>query len=104
MFKNVLIGIDGSANSRDAVALAARLADPAAKLTLVHVRPGELHPLHAITPGLLAEEHIASKKLLESERDAAELRAGLLSIVAASPGGGLHRLAEEEGADLIIVG
>ncbi len=64
MFKNVLVGIDGSDNGRDAVALAARLADPAAKLTLVHVRPGELHPLHAVTPGLLAEEREASEKLL----------------------------------------
>jgi nucleotide-binding universal stress UspA family protein len=104
MFKNVLVGIDGRANGRDAVALASRLADPAGKLTLAHVHPGELHPLHAITPGLLAEERIASEKLLESERDAAEIKAELVSIVAASPGGGLHRQADEQGADLIIVG
>lgn len=104
MFKNVLVGLDGSANGRDAVALASRLADPAGKLTLAHVRPGELHPLHAITPGLLAEERASSEELLERERDAAEVKADLVSIVAASPGGGLHRQAEEQGADLIIVG
>lgn len=104
MFKNVLVGVDGSANGRDAVAFAARLADPAGKLTLAHVRPGELHPLHAITPGLLAEERAASEKLLMSERDRAEIKADLLSIVAASPGGGLHREAEQRGADLIVVG
>lgn len=104
MFKNVLVGIDGSANGRDAVALAARLMDPAGELTLAHVHPGELHPLHAITPGLLAEERKASEALLESERDAAEVKATLVSIVAASPGGGLHRQGEEQGADLIIVG
>jgi nucleotide-binding universal stress UspA family protein len=104
MFKNVLVGIDGSANGRDAVALAARLMDPAGKLTLAHVHPGELHPLHAITPGLLVEEHKASEVLLESERDAAEVNAKLVSIVAASPGGGLHRQAEEQGADLLVVG
>jgi nucleotide-binding universal stress UspA family protein len=104
MFKNVLVGIDGSANGRDAVALAARLMDPAGKLTLAHVHPGELHPLHAITPGLLVEERKASEELLESERDAAEVKAKLVSIVAASPGGGLHRQAEEQGADLLIVG
>ncbi len=104
MFKNVLVGIDGSAGGRDAVALAARLKEPAGELTLAHVRPGELHPLHAITPGLLAEERAASEKLLEDERDAADVEAELISIVAASPGGGLHRQAEEQGADLIVVG
>ncbi len=104
MFKNVLVGIDGSANGRDAAALASRLLDPAGKLTLAHVHPGELHPLHAITPGLLAEERAASEKLLERERAEAQVEAELVSIVAASPGGGLHSQAEEQGADLLIVG
>jgi nucleotide-binding universal stress UspA family protein len=104
MFKNVLVGVDGRANGRDAVALASRLAGAEAKLTLAHVRPGELHPLHAITPGLLAEEHQASIALLEKERDAAEITGELVSVVAASPGAGLHRQAEEQGADLIVVG
>jgi nucleotide-binding universal stress UspA family protein len=104
MFKNVLVGVDGSHNGHDAVALASRLAGAEAKLTLAHVRPGELHPLHAITPGLLAEERQASIALLEKERDATETAAELVSVVAASPGAGLHRQAEEQGADLIVVG
>lgn len=104
MFKNVLVGVDGSPNGHDAVALATRLAGPDAKLTLAHVRPGELHPLHAITPGLLAEEHKASNALLERERKAAGVEAKLASVVAASPGGGLHRQADELSTDLIVVG
>ncbi len=108
MFKNVLVGIDGSSNARDAVALASRLTDSDGKLTMAHVRPGELHPLHAITPGLLAEEHQASLQLLERERAAADVDVDvdvdLLSVVAASPGSGLHRQAEEQHADLIVVG
>ena len=104
MFKNVLVGIDGSSTGRDAVALASRLTDSDGKLTLAHVRPGELHPLHAITPGLLAEEHRASQQLLERGRADADVDADLLSIVAASPGSGLHRHAEEQHADLIVVG
>ncbi len=104
MFKNVLVGVDGSANARDAIALASRLTDPDGKLTLAHVRPGELHPIHAVTPGLLAEEHEASTKLLEDERAAADLSAELLSVVAAAPGAGLHRQAEEQQADLLVVG
>jgi len=104
MFKNVLVGVDGSANGRDAIALASRLTDPDGKLTLAHVRPGELHPIHAITPGLLAEEHEDSTKLLEDERAAADVSAELVSVVAAAPGAGLHRQAEEQHADLLVVG
>ncbi len=104
MFKNVLVGVDGTANGRDAIALASRLMDPAGTLTLAHVHAGELHPLHAITPALLAEEQQASDKLLEDERSAGGVGAELISVVAASPGAGLHRQAEEQGADLLVVG
>ncbi len=75
MFKNVLVGVDGSTYGRDAIALASQLAGPGGKLTLAHVHAGELHPLHAITPGLLAEEQQASLQLLERER-AGSRRAG----------------------------
>ncbi|HEY4894989.1 MAG TPA: universal stress protein [Solirubrobacteraceae bacterium] len=104
MFKNVLVGVDGSLNGRDAIALATRMAGEGSRLTLVHVHPGELHPLHAVTPGLLAEEHEASEKLLRDERAGGEVEAELVSLVAASPGAGLHRQAEEQGAELIVVG
>jgi nucleotide-binding universal stress UspA family protein len=104
MFENVLVGVDGRANGRDAVALAARLTDPAGKLTLAHVRAGGLHPLHAGTSRLPAEEHEASVKLLEQERAAADVDAELVGVIAGSPGAGLHRQAEEQGADLLVVG
>jgi nucleotide-binding universal stress UspA family protein len=104
MFKNVLVGVDGTVNGRDAITLASRLIDRASKPTLVHVHPGEFHPLHAITPALLAEEQEASVKLLEDERAATGVDVEILSVVAPSPGAGLHRLAEESGADLLVVG
>ena len=104
MFKNVLIGVDGSPNGRDAVALASRLADPEGKLTLAHVRPGMLHPLHAVTPGLLAEERHASAQLLERELALTQVSADLISIVSTSPGRGLHEHAEDLKADLLVVG
>jgi nucleotide-binding universal stress UspA family protein len=104
MFENVLVGVDGSANGRDAIALASRLADPSGKLTLANVHAGETYPLHAITPGLLAEERDASLRLLERERAEAGVEAELLSLDAASPGAGLHRQAEDQGADLLVVG
>jgi len=104
MFKNVLVGVDGGVGGRDALALALRLTDPDGKLTLAHVHSGELHPLHAITPGLPAEEREASRKLLEDERSAASVSADLISVIASAPGGGLHRQAEDQHADLLVVG
>jgi nucleotide-binding universal stress UspA family protein len=104
MFNNVLVGVDGRPAGRDAIALASRLIDPDGKLTLAHVHSGPLHPSHAVTPGLLREEHEASAKLLEQERAAGEVDAELISIVGASPGRALHQQAEEQHADLLIVG
>jgi nucleotide-binding universal stress UspA family protein len=104
MFKNVLIGIDGGSGGRDAIALASRLKDADSQLTLAHVHSGELHPLHAVTPGLVREERAAAARLLEDERDAAHVSAELAGVVAMSAGHGLHIQAEQQGADLIVVG
>jgi|ERR1035437_8550344 nucleotide-binding universal stress UspA family protein len=104
MFKNVLVGVDGRSNGRDAIALASRLTDPAGKLTLAHVHSGQVHPLHAITPGLVREEREASQKLLAAELEAADVDAELVAVEDATPGSGLHRRAEEQGADLLVVG
>jgi nucleotide-binding universal stress UspA family protein len=104
MFKNVLVGVDGRANGRDAIALASHLADPDGKLTLAHVHSGDLRPSHAVAPGLVREERQSSHKLLEAERTAAEVEAELVSVVAMSAGRGLHEKAEEQSADLLVVG
>ncbi len=105
MFENVLVGIDGNWGGRDAIALASRLAAKGAQLTLVNVREGGLHPLHAATPGALDAERARSTELLKREgADGGADGAELVSVVAASPGRGLHQEAEERGADLIVVG
>jgi nucleotide-binding universal stress UspA family protein len=104
MFKNVLVGVDGRAGGRDAIALATRLTDPQGRLTLAHVHSGALRPVHAATPGLVDAEREASHELLERERAAAEVDAELLSVVAMSAGRGLHEQAEVLAADLLIVG
>lgn len=92
MFKNVLVGVDGRANSRDAIALASQLVAPDGKLTLAHVRRDE------------AAEREHSHKLLEEERIGAAVKAELISLVSTSPGRGLHQQAKELGADLLVVG
>jgi nucleotide-binding universal stress UspA family protein len=104
MFKNVLVGVDGRPNGRDAIALASRLTEPDGKLTLAHVHSGNLRPSHAVTPALVREEREDSRKLLERQRTEADVKAELISIVAMSPGRGLHEQAEEQNADLLVVG
>lgn len=104
MFHNVLVGVDGRPTGRDAVALASRLIDPAGKLTLAHVQSGSMHLAHAVPPGMLRAEREASTKLLERERADSGLGADLVSLAGASPGRALHQQAEEQHADLLVVG
>jgi nucleotide-binding universal stress UspA family protein len=104
MFKNVLVGVDGKEHGRDAIALARRLSDPGAKVTLVHVHPGEHNRLRAIRTSKLEQESASSTELLEAERSLAGVDAAIVSVVAESPGAGLHKQADEAGADLIVVG
>jgi nucleotide-binding universal stress UspA family protein len=105
MFTNVLVGVDGRPNGRDAIELAARLIDrDDGKLTLAHVHPGSLSPTHAATPGRVRDEQAASSELLERERAQADVAAELVSVTALYPGRGLHEQAEDQGADLLVVG
>ncbi len=104
MFENVIVGVDGRPNGRDAIALASRLVGPKGKLTLAHIHPGAARPVHATTPGLLSAEREASHELLERERTDADVQAELVSYAASTPGRGLHDLAEENQGDLLVVG
>jgi nucleotide-binding universal stress UspA family protein len=104
MFKNVLVGVDGTPHGRDAIALARRLMDPVGRLTLVNVHNDLLSALHAAAPGAISTEHEASRGLLEQERAAAGVEAELVSVSSVSPGAGLHQQAEKQQADLLVVG
>ena len=104
MFENVIVGVDGRPNGRDAIALAKALLADAGKLTLANIHGGALNPVHASTPGRLTEERERSHELLERERAETDTQAELVSYVASSPGHGLHELAEQANADLLVVG
>ncbi|MFI4990207.1 MAG: universal stress protein [Solirubrobacterales bacterium] len=104
MFKNVLVGIDGKPNGRDAIALASRLLDDGGKMALAHVHSADLRVLQTIGPELLAEEVVSSEELLRNERAEAGVDAELITVTAPTPGRGLHEQAEAQGADLIVVG
>jgi nucleotide-binding universal stress UspA family protein len=95
VFKNVLVGVDGRPNGRDAIALASRLTDPDGKLTLAHIHVG---------PGSEASASEAATTLLEQERAACDVSAELVGIRSDSPGRGLHQQAEAHDVDLLVVG
>jgi nucleotide-binding universal stress UspA family protein len=102
MFTNVFVGVDGRQGGRDAIALAAKLASPGATITLVHVHGSDwLLPRGAELASLAAEQ---SQRLLSSERETAGIDAQLMSGPQASPGRGLHEMADRDHADLLVVG
>lgn len=110
MFRNVLIGVDGTSHGRDAIALASLLAEPGARLTLVHVQPGAVPAdvaqvdLHAADPTYYDAGRDESDQLLERERGATGVDAALVTVPGPAVGPALHALAEQQGADLLVVG
>lgn len=106
MFKNVLVGVDGRSGGRDAIALAVRLLTPGGRLALVHVHSGAPPSPHTSIPAVASTAHSDSLQLLQRERDEGEVEveAELIPFSASSPGRGLHTLAEQRSADLIVVG
>ena len=103
MFGNVLVGVDGKPNARDAIALARQLPAADAQLTLAHVHSGELRSLNAVQRELLARTGEVAE-LLEWERGATGVTAELRSVAALHAGAGLHHQAERQLADLLVVG
>lgn len=101
MFSNVLVGVDGRQGGRDAIALARRLAAPDAKLTLAHI----WEPFLGRGANQLSElERTEGLQLLERERLWAAADARLVVKGEVPVGHGLHAIAEEHGADLLVVG
>jgi nucleotide-binding universal stress UspA family protein len=103
MFRNVFIGVDGRPAGRDAIALATALAEPDARLTLARVY-GDVPTLGRATAAFDAAAREDSRRLLEAELKASRISAELISVCAPSVGRGLHALAEEHLADLLVVG
>jgi nucleotide-binding universal stress UspA family protein len=104
MYANLVVGISGLAADRDAVALAKALAARDGVLTLVNVRLVGTVPAKGSTGAYEASESEHSYELLQCQRQAYAKEADVVSVAAVTVGAGLHHVAENLAADLIVVG
>jgi nucleotide-binding universal stress UspA family protein len=102
MFDNVLIGVDGRPGGDDAMALARQLAAPGAHMTMANIYGAAGWP-----PGsgglFLDDQRVEAEAFLrrEAERWPA---ADTVCASASTVGRGLHELAVDRRADLLVVG
>jgi nucleotide-binding universal stress UspA family protein len=114
---SVLCGVDGSADSQAAISVAARLADRLhTRLVLVHVVDHAQAPYAGvgamaaggftppIMPATIDEMEEAGGRLLGEVADQAGLKEAERKVVVGVPAEGLADLADEENAELIVVG
>ena len=102
MFETVIVGVDGRQGGRDAIALAGRLAAPGATVTFAHIYGVPVAA--SVSPLVLAVEMEAAERLLADEIDRASLPAVPATVYDLSVGHGLHRPAEQNSADPLVVG
>lgn len=102
MFRQILVGVDETQPGRDAIALARRLATPDTHITLAHV----WNPVRGLAAAADGEDHPSrvAERMLGHERLQAGLDCAIVTRSAGSPAAGLHELATELGADLIVIG
>lgn len=102
MYSKIIIGYDDSDQAKDALALARRLAQSTgAELVAAHV--SLLNPLMTGEADAVRLEHEGDfAARIKAAADAAG--ATLQDVESTSPARGLHELAEEIDADLVVVG
>jgi nucleotide-binding universal stress UspA family protein len=101
----IIVGVDQSEGSNDAIALASSLAAiTGAELMLVNVFPYDTAPSRATNAAFEAYMRKDSQELLERPCSELNLVAEVKSVANPSPAHGLHDLAVAEDAALIVVG
>ena len=104
--KPIVVGVDGSERSRDALALAGRLGDPGQRVVLTFVHPyGRLANLLAdrAYEQLVREVADATFEAVQ-EMLAPDAQRELRLVSVASPAVGVQTVAEETEASIIVVG
>jgi nucleotide-binding universal stress UspA family protein len=102
MFTNVIAGVDGAGGGQDAAALAGALGR--GRITLVGVYPHDPVRSRGSVAGYEALQAADTLADLEAVRSAAGVDAEVRAIPDNLPARALHQVAEEDGADLIVLG
>ncbi|HYN49323.1 MAG TPA: universal stress protein [Thermoleophilaceae bacterium] len=101
MYRKIIVGYDGSERSQDGLALGKLIAEASgADLVVAGVFEFDRR-WGGVDPYLQEAEADHAREI---ERAAAAVGAEAEAIPSSSPGRGLHELAEEIGADLVVVG
>lgn len=104
MFENVIVGVDGREGGRDAIALAKILRGEGGTVTLAYVYPREARAWRGSIESYDLAERERATELLHRAQEEAEVQAQFRVPGTMSVGRGLHELAEEIGADLLVIG
>ncbi|HET8977215.1 MAG TPA: universal stress protein [Solirubrobacteraceae bacterium] len=117
MFDEVLVGLDFGPGGQEALALARALVAPGGRLTLAHVAAGDPSRFRGQSAQFVTQERSRILDRLDRERrrvsavvdeardgDGRRLRVTTACAFAASVGRGLHFIAQDAGADLVVVG
>jgi nucleotide-binding universal stress UspA family protein len=102
MFDRVVVGIDERSAGCDGIALARKLTARGGQLTLAYVLTSD--PLFYRSAAVAEVERARAVKLLETARGRAPANAELRCVTSSSVGVGLHKIAEELGASLLVLG
>jgi nucleotide-binding universal stress UspA family protein len=106
MFKTIVVGLDGSKGSEPAMALASRLAkDEQGRIVVVHVEEDVVGkgggPIHATEDEIQAEIRKQAEQLGDQGIDT---KVKMKSIMVGGPAHPIAEVADEENADVIVVG
>jgi nucleotide-binding universal stress UspA family protein len=104
MFEQVVVGIDGSDTGRDAVALAQELAGAGSQLVLANVYIAGTWPARGNAGIFTSGQREQAHEVLKQAAAEAGGNVKVAAVASHYVGRGLHELAEETDADLIVVG
>jgi nucleotide-binding universal stress UspA family protein len=104
MFNRVVVGIDERSAGRDGIALAKNLTARGGQLTLAYVLTSDPMFYRGAGAAVAETERARASNLLETARELAATNAGLRCATSSSVGVGLHKIAKELGANLLVLG
>jgi nucleotide-binding universal stress UspA family protein len=106
VFKTIVLGLDGSKESKQALTYARELArEESSRVIVVHVEEDIVGkgggPIHATEDEIQAEIRGEAKRM---EADGLEVTVEMRSVMLGGPAPVIARIAEESDADVIVVG